>query len=642
VAPADTRFRGTDSELRSAAAGADLPALLAALAMLTGDDALLDPGLEPSHEALGATVPPQGGMTPRAQRAARELAVRVLARYRDGEYTGRPRPGAGWRRRVIRFLTGLDEQVAAPGELSLLEHELDPAAGDPGWRLEQVAPGASIRVAVIGAGLSGLAAAHRLVQAGVPVDVFEENEDLGGTWWHNTYPGARLDTANFAYGFSFAPKADWPHQFSTQPEIHAYLRELADRLDLRRHIRFRASVRSLAWDDEAAMWVLRVTTPDAGEVEHRANMVITAVGMLNRPNIPDLPGLNSFGGPAFHSARWNHTVDLAGQRVAVIGTGASAFQIVPAIAGDVASVTVFQRQPPWLLPTPAYLEPTSPGMLWLLARVPHYGRWFRFWQFWVAYRGRMHLTGVDPEWPRPGSVSEPNERLRKDLVAHLAAQTRGRPDLLAKVTPAYPPAAKRMLRDNGAYLAAMRRDNAELITEAIREITPAGVITGDGREHPADVIVFATGFRATQYLAPMRVTGRSGVDLHDWWAGDARAYLGITVPGFPNLFMASGPNTGTVVIGNAVFFAERAAEYAVAAAGRMLASGHRSMEVCEDVYWRHGRMVDEESARRAWGAGRASGWYVNDKGRVSQVWPLGLLEYWNLTRDADPDDYLLR
>jgi 4-hydroxyacetophenone monooxygenase len=312
---------------------------------------------------------------------------------------------------------------------------------------------------------------------------------------------------------------------------------------------------------------------------------------------------------------------------------------VPTIVDDVASLSVFQRHAPWMLPTPTYHDDISPGMSYLLRHVPYYGRWLRFWQFWLAAEGRLPFVQADPDWTEPGSTSAGNAQLRRQLLERLEAQLADRPDLLEKMTPDYPPGLKRMTRDNGVWAAALRCPHVDLVVDSIERITPDGIMTTDGRLHEVDVIVYATGFQASDYLVPMTVRGRSGTDLHLMWNGDARAYMGVTVPGFPNLFLVMGPNTGVVVNGSAVFMAECAAEYTVAAIGALLRSGHRALDTRPAALDRFCSWVDAGNLRRTWGASPGESWYKNRFGRASQVWPYSLREYFDLSREPNLDDF---
>lgn len=632
------RIDVSDEFLSQAVEDADLPALLATLAMITGDTSLIATDLKPPSPPMVTVIAPQGGMTPEAQEKAKRLAVAALIRFRDEEHLFQGKPPAALLDACVRYLVSADLEEYRP----LLTHELGISQdlGAPGWTLDEVAPSSRFRVAVIGAGVSGIAAAYRLQQANVDFSVYEKNEEVGGVWWENRYPGCRLDTPNFAYSLSFAQKPDWPQQFSRQPEIHAYLATVAESSGVRRRISFGCEVQAMRFDEERATWTLTVRDRLGTVSQKEFNAVITAVGILNRPSIPDFTGLSSFRGRIVHSADWPTDLDLAGKRVALVGTGASAFQIGPSIAGEVAHLSVFQRNPPWMLPTPTYHDDIKPGMQWLLRHVPFYGRWFRFWQFWIAVEGRLPLTEVEDDWDHPISVGRKNEELRQGCLNWLATQYHDRPDLLAKMTPNYPPAAKRMLRDNGVWAAMLKKPHVELNTTAIERITAGGIETQDGVQHEFDVIIFATGFKASDFLSPMRITGRNGRELHrDCWAGDCRAYLGITVPGFPNLFMTGGPNTAVVINGSAIFSSECQVEYTMRAIRHLLASGHAALNCKEQPFASYNAWVDAGNLKRAWGASRTTSWYKNSSGRASQTWPYGLLDYWNITARFVPDDY---
>ena len=541
----------------------------------------------------------------------------------------------------MEFAVGGAEGMAA--YLPLLEEELAIRGEDrraPKWRKADAAPGVDFRVVIIGAGMSGLLAGHRLRQAGVDFVIIEKNDDVGGTWLENTYPGCRVDNPNHNYSYSFAQRHDWPLHFSTQDVLLDYFRRCADAFGLREYIRFGTSVESAAWSDTNRSWSVEVRDAGGREETLEASAVISAVGQLNRPLFPDIDGRDSFAGPSFHSARWDHSVDLRGKRVAVIGTGASAVQFIPEIAPQVGELLVFQRTPPWLGPTEDYHSRVEPGLRWLYAHVPSYSEWNRFSIFWKMGDGVLPGVTVDPDWdPKDGSVSLFNDIMRQLLTGYLGEQFGDRPDLLAKVVPSYPPAAKRLLRDNGVWAGALKRDNVQLITETIRAITPTGVVTADGVAHDVDVIVYGTGFQASKFLTPMRVSGRGGIDLHEQWNGDARAYLGVTVPGFPNLFCLYGPNTNIVINGSIIYFSECGVRYILGLLGLVLEGGHRALDVRKDVHDEFNERVDAENARMAWGWPGVHSWYKNEHGKVTQNWPFTLLEYWQRTVAPEPDDY---
>jgi len=628
-------------EIEEALRDAHLPALCTALVQMTGDvETWLQPAWAPVYNPAVRT---DIGIPEAEQVKIRAAAAKVIAEHLDGRPLQMPQPPTEILRRQMDFVAGtpipqqyvdfLVDELAIKGASTK-----DPQFDKP----EVQAAVRSLKVLVVGAGMSGLLTGIRLSQAGVPFEIVDKNPDVGGTWFENSYPGCRVDNSNHMYSYSFEPNHAWPQHFSPQPVLLKYFQGIAEKYDLRKSIRFSTRVETVAWDDARSVWRATLVGPDGKTEVVEANAVVTAVGQLNRPRFPDIEGADTFAGPAFHSAEWRHDVDLKGKRVAVIGTGASAYQFIPEIAPDVAQMTVFQRNPPWGLPVAHYHDDVPEGMKWTLEHVPFYDKWYRFWLFWMTTEGFLPMVKADPQWNGgPGAVSEANAMLREMAIAGFAAQLQDRPDLLPKVTPDYPVGSKRAVLDNGVWLAALKRDNVSLVTEKVVRITPTGVVTADGVEHPADVLIYGTGFQASNFLSYLKIKGRGGVDLHEAWGGDARAYLGMTHPGFPNLFTIYGPNTNIVVNGSIIFFSECAVRYIVGALKLLAETGASAMEPKRSVYDDFNRRVDEANAGWAWGSPNVSSWYKNQFGRVSQNWPFGLIDYWRATLAPDPDDYVL-
>ncbi|MEY2444307.1 MAG: 4-hydroxyacetophenone monooxygenase [Ilumatobacteraceae bacterium] len=618
---------------------ADLPSLLAALSHvcdrrdMVGDHLFLDPA---KHSE------PQGGWTLAQQAVARDVAVNALIDLAETGWRAGPKPTADSVRPIMSWMMA---RAASDQYVGLLIEELGDPTVDlraPTWTAAAVAPNRAVSVAVIGAGMSGLLAAHRLRQAGIDVVVFEKNADVGGTWLQNTYPGCRVDVASHLYCYSFAQRDDWPQHFSTQPELLDYFRTFAAESGVRPLIRFSTTVDIVAFDDESATWDVQTIDASGHHESTRFGAVVNATGQLNRPNLPAITGRSSFGGASFHSAEWDHSVDFSGKRVAVIGTGASAAQFIPIIAQQAAEVVVFQRTPNWLAPTLDYHADFPSGQRWLLNNVPYYGQWYRFWLFWRYAEGILPSVEVDPSWDGGGlSVSAANEELRSLLGMYIGYCFGDRPDLLAKVMPAYPPAAKRIVRDNGIWASTLKRDNVELVTDPIGSIEASGLRMRDGTVHDVDVIIYATGFQASRFLTPMKVVGRGGVELHQQWDGNARAYLGIVVPHFPNFFMLYGPNTNIVVNGSIIYFSECEVHYVLQCLRHVLASDARAIDCRPAVHDAYNERIDTGNRLMAWGASTVNSWYKSDSGRVAQNWPFSLLEFWLQTRDVDSDDYEL-
>ena len=483
-------------------------------------------------------------------------------------------------------------------------------------------PAVRTHVAIIGAGHSGLCMGIRLKQAGIDdFVILEKAASLGGTWRDNTYPGASCDAPSFLYSFSFAQKTDWSRRFAWQSELLGYSTELAIRFGLLPHCRFRAEVTRAVFDEATDTWAL--TCADGSQVV--ADRVVTGVGQLNRPSIPDLPGRASFAGAQFHSARWDHSVELAGKRVAVIGSAASAVQFVPQIAPMVAQLSVFQRSANWLMPRKDRLyKPRTHRLLTRypsLARLYHDAQWFVF--------GELQLT------PLMKQVRPVQAIARWKSLAHLRRQVKD-PALRARLVPDYPIGAKRVLF-NDDYYPALGRPNVRLVTDGIAQIEPLGVRSRSGELHAADVIVYATGFMSTEFLAPMEIVGRDGRNLHEQWRRGAHAYLGVTVSGFPNLFMLYGPNTN-LGHNSILVMIEAQVGYVIDALGQMQARGLRRLDVKRQVMDDYNVALQQDLAKSVWSTIDAS-WYKLADGTITNNWPHSTIRYRRLLRAARLEDY---
>ena len=626
-----------DDMLRSVLADADLPPLLPALAAVTGDLTMLrdDLHLDPLH-----MQEPQGGWTDEQVATARELAFEAIRAYRDGGSRPAPSPSGDDLGRILSWMAGTE---LSGTYLPMLTEELATGAADlraPDWLKADIAPDRDVRVAVIGAGMSGILAAHRLEQAGIDHVVFEKNPAIGGTWFENTYPGCRVDVMNHVYCYSFMQKHDWPQYHSSQDVLLDYFTSCAETWHVPDRVRFDTEVTAAVYDDVTCTWTLELDTPD-GDQTLEANVVISAVGQLNRPKFPDIDGRDSFEGDWFHSARWNHELDLDAKRVAVIGTGCSATQFIPHVAEQASELTVFQRTANWLVPRPEYQQELPDELLWLFDHIPGFSNWYRMRLFWRTHEGALPALVVDPDWDRPTeqSVSALNQELRDLLTLYLELEFADRPDLLAKVVPTFPPGAKRVVVDDGTWARTLKRDNVSLLTDDIDCITPTGVRTADGVDHDVDVLIYGTGFEASHFLTPMKVVGRRGIDLHAHWDGNARAYLGVTSPGFPNFFYLYGPNTNIVINGSIIYFSECEVHFVTQCIRYLLEHDRNAVEVKAEVHDAYNERIDEGNLQMAWGVSGVNSWYKSESGRVAQNWPFSLLEFWEQTREVDPDDF---
>lgn len=475
-----------------------------------------------------------------------------------------------------------------------------------------------LSVIIIGTGFGGLAAAIELKNAGhTSITLLEKAGEVGGVWRDNTYPGAACDVPTPLYSYSFEPNPGWPRRYAPQSAIHDYLKMVAGKYDLRRHIRFGAEVRACTWDDVARQWTVTLASGDT----LTADVLVPAVGQLSRPAYPQIDGIGTFAGPAFHSAAWEHDVDLSGRRVAVIGTGASAIQFVPQIQPRAGSLALFQRTPPHIAPR------LDAGY------GPLHHRLFRALPFTQATERLAWWTYL--ETVTSSFVYSP--ALSRVFTAyakwHMKRQTAGKPGLFEKVWPDYPLGCKRILASDN-YLPALAQDNVEVVTDPITAIEPAGVRTGDGHLHEADVIIYGTGFAAAEFLAPMTVTGVDGLPLDKAWAEGASAYYGLTVPGFPNMLIMYGPNTNTGG-GSIIYFLETQARYIRDYVGRLAESG-APLDLKPGVATEFDDRIQARLAGSVWT--RCTSWYRNAHGRVTANWP-GLSAEYRRTAVFRPGDY---
>lgn len=627
-----------ESRLRAAVAIANVPTLLMVLVQLTGQRRWLDDRYRPQR-ARGLSDNDTGGLAPAVQDEIRTAATDAILAWREGAEPAIASPSEGLLVEMMSVAMGGEE--IPPAYAPMIAAEL--GVGDRRTTTGDLAAGAphppGIEVLIIGAGISGICAGVRFQQAGIPFTILEQRDEVGGVWRDNRYPGAAVDTPNHLYEFSFAPY-DWSQYFAGQHEIHAYLRHVAESFDLRRNIRFGTAVTEAVWHEDARRWHVRATGPGGSETEHHADVVITAVGAFNKPKVPRLPGREDFAGPSFHTAEWPDGLDVAGQRVAVIGTGASAMQVVPAIAERTQHLTIFQRSPQWIAPFEKFRTEVPDDVRYLLREVPLYRAWYRTRLAWV-FNDRLHPSlQKDPSWAHPTrSINVVNDAHRRVLTRYIESELRDRADLLDRCVPDYPPFGKRMLLDNGWYRTVARND-VELVDLPVTEVRPDGVVSGDGRHHAADVLVWATGFDVVNFLAPIDIVGREGRRLHDEWDGDdARAYLGTVVPGFPNLFCLYGPNTQFGHGGSLITVLERQIDYLLALFRRMGQEGVGVVDVRPEVYADYNARIDAAHEQMVWTHEGMDTYYRNSKGRVVVNNPFRMVDYWQLTDRADLADY---
>jgi cation diffusion facilitator CzcD-associated flavoprotein CzcO len=478
-------------------------------------------------------------------------------------------------------------------------------------------------IAIIGAGFGGIGMAMQLQRHGFGrFTIFEKADGVGGVWRDNTYPGAGCDVPSHLYSYSFERRSNWSRHFPKQPEILDYLETCVGEHGLRAKLRLGTEVTSATWDDDRAKWTL--TTADGNQ--QRFDVVVWGLGQLNRPRWPEIEGLDTFGGTVFHSARWNHDHDLTGERVAVIGNGASSVQFVPPIAEKTAKLHQFQRSPNWLLPKPD--APFSKAEIRRFSRIPLWER---------INRSKIYAL-FEVRWLalRSGSKSG---KLARDIGTKFITSQVADPELRAKLIPDYPVGCKRILISND-YLSTLCRDDVEVVTDPIVRVEADAIVTADGTRREVDTIIVATGFEATDFLAPVEIVGRDGRRLHAEWKRGAAAYQGIAVPGYPNLFILYGPNTN-LGHNSIIFMLESQYRYVLANL-RRLRDGARAVDVRPEAASRYDAWVTKALHRTVWEAGCDS-WYKNEDGKVTNNWPSFTLRYWwdthrLKTRDLEIDD----
>ena len=625
-------LEASDATIDDAIAHADPMVLRGLVYQLTGDEEILRMELTTQHFAnlYVSLISKDSDVA-----LLRRKAAAFLKAYRDRGAGDIDLGSPGRLYRSLSLTAGVD-LPEEEREMWLEETALDPWARGLEWPTEPTPEQrAGFKVAVIGSGLSGLNAAVMLKRAGIPFVMFEKNPEVGGTWYENNYPGARVDSPSRSYTHLFGVSFPYPYSFCPRDENLKYMRWVADSFGLRDRISFDTEVESVVWDDARSEWALRARGP-SGEIALRVNAVISCVGFLSRPRLPEIAGMESFGGVACHTAQWPRDLDVAGKRVAVIGSGASGYQTMPEIAKQAAHTYLFQRTPSWCFENPSYVRPLPEQSTWLDRNFPFLVNFVRFrLSFMYGPDSVKASARRDPAFEDPHTGSAANKRTRDDRIAFIRNKLAGRPDLIAKMIPVAPPMSSRpiVIDTEDSIFEALLRDDVSLVTEPIERITPKGIRAG-GTEHELDVIVYATGFKANDFLWPMQIRGRGGVKIEDLWAKDgARAYIGSMLPGFPNFFMAYGPNTNNFGGFQIIDLLEIEIRFALQCIAGLIAQDKHTVEVTDDAYRRFNAELDREESFMLYMDPRVSNYYRNDHGRSAVNCPIDFRRMWRWLRD---------
>ena len=616
--------------LKDGIANANIPALLMVLYQMTGEATWLQEPFAPGRSP-GLDDNDSGQLPDEVQTQIRTAAEEAIEAWLAG------RPLAIERPTNLR----LAEMLSVAMTEHVPEEYGDIVAAGMGYDLEptaEAAIAADKTAIVIGGGVSGICAGIELGKLGIDYTLFEKNEDFGGTWFENRYPGCGVDTPSLTYTFSCRPN-DWSMYFPLRDEIEGYLLDTAREFGLYDKACFRTHVEEARWNTATDQWDVTITTPDGKRETHSADYLFSAVGILNIPKFPQIDGLDEFAGEVYHTSRWPAEADLSGKRVAVIGNGASGMQVAPAIADEVSRMTIFARSKQWAAPFPQFRKKVPEGVRYLMQVVPLYRAWLEQRLSWT-FNDRVHGTLFrDPEWEHPErAVNEINDAHRRVFTRYVEEQLQDRPELIERVLPEYPPFAKRMLLDNG-WFRTIKKPHVDLIPEHLAKVEGNTLSTSSGETVEADVIILATGFQTTNVLGSYDIVGREGQLLRDHWGEDnASAYLGTLVPGFPNFFILLGPNVGSGHGGSMIRNIENQMHFAGQVVQCAEAQEASTVEVKETAYTDYSRRIDDAHDRLVWTHPGTENWYRNSQGRVVAITPWRNDAFWRMTRSPDEAD----
>jgi 4-hydroxyacetophenone monooxygenase len=498
-------------------------------------------------------------------------------------------------------------------------------------------------VAIIGAGLAGIAMAVQLERIGIPYVVYERGHEIGGTWSTHKYPDIRVDTLSITYEFSFDDVHPWTEYFARGAEVRSYIESIARKYGAFEHVRLGHALEEARFDEERSTWRLSFRRPDGERVERNANAIVSAAGLFSKPKQPDIPGVEDFRGRVLHPTQWTQDLDARGKRVAVVGNGSTGVQLLAPVAVEAEHVTVFQRTPQWIGPRPNYGRPVEPEVRWLIDHLPGYWNWCRYTSIIALMTWHEDYLVPDPAWEaKGGHITRKSEELRDSLIDYIRSQIGDRPDLLEKLVPDYAPMVRRPVVDNGWY-QALTRDNVDLVTSPIARITARGIETADEKHHDVDWVVFATGFEVDKFLWPAEYHGERGLSLRDYWAPESpRAYLGMMVPSFPNFFMLYGPNSQPVSGGISLpSWFQIWAAWIAQCLHVLFEEGHARVAVSEQAFEDYNARLDAEGAAMAFIQDTRSverNYYVGPEGRLLVSNPYETAELYAMMKAPNRDD----
>jgi len=625
-----------EDQLRKAIANGNIPTLLMVLVQLSGNERWLNPPYLPSRPR-GLDDNDHGGLPEDIQQEIRSAAADAIIAWKKGAPVAIENPSPKLLTRMISVSVG---EQAPDNYGEIIAAELLPNIPEKKSRTFNAPVPANFKAVIIGAGVSGICAGIRLQEYGIDFTIIEKSAGFGGTWKENQYPAAGVDTPNHLYSFSFAPN-DWSRYFALQGEILDYIETVALDYELAQNTCFGTQVRNAKFDRATKKWHVQTVDENGRQETIIADVILSAVGLLSTPFTPDIPGLDTFTGQVCHTAQWPDDLDVTGKKVAVVGNGASAMQVVPAIADTVESMTIFARSKQWAAPFPQFQQQVPDDIRFLLKEIPLYHGWYRQRLAWT-FNDRLHgALQKDPDWQEPhNAINATNDRHRQIFTNYIKTELGDKQDLLDDLLPDYPPYGKRILLDNG-WFRTVARDHVTLVPERLAEVDGNILRAHDGREFEADILIMATGFKATEVLSSVDIISKDDQHIKDFWDTDnAKAYMGTLVPGFPNLFTLLGPNTGLGHGGSIIPVVERQINYVLLLLEKMFANQAETIEVKPDVFEKYNEELDDAHAKMIWTHTGTTNWYRNKRGRIIAITPWRNDDFWRMTNIINEKDYI--